>query len=355
MSERNFNPERRRFLKKAAKIGVAAVLGTEGARRLLNNNDNNKERVGKTDEEFFDVNKLNPQSTPLETKNIELPPYFLSESNVLEREVFGRSKEGKTDADDRLYQEWRRISKKERENLYQRRFGNQRVNLEKFFSRIIKDEKYRKKVSETVMSAAIEYKAPPALILGMIGVESGGNNEARSSSKPEARGILQLLPLAAREMGLRIDEKIDERMDMEKNINAGVRYLARLRNRFGSWGLALIAYCEGPTKLVDQICRNYPEIESQKSKYRRQDGNFYREFTSRGYGKFLQMVKGGKITIVHLYSRKFKGLGVIHPFQYPFYVEAMSEQMIEIMNNGRILAVPEIKESEKLSKKPLKF
>lgn len=215
---------------------------------------------------------------------------------------------------EKLKQEWGRIAQKERGQMYKRRFNNSDEQVLRFFKRITDHEPYRKQLTELVEKYGAEHGVPIDLLLGVIGVESGGDPNARSTSKPSARGILQLMPITAREMGLKVelnakDEVIgvDERYDVIKNIKAGARYLAKMKERFGSWGLALIAFCEGPTELSKQL-------------------------------RYLKVPDKQK-TIVHLYSRKFFHLGDSHPFQYPFYVNAMSRQMLSVMNDGRTLSI----------------
>jgi len=55
-----------------------------------------------------------------------------------------------------------------------------------------------------------------------------------------ARGLLQLMPGTARELGL-------EGSDPAVNVRAGARYLRQLIDRFGEVELALAAYNAGPT------------------------------------------------------------------------------------------------------------
>ena len=59
-------------------------------------------------------------------------------------------------------------------------------------------------------------------------------------SRAGARGLLQLMPATARELGL-------DRDDPAANVLAGARYLRQLLNRFGDRELALAAYNAGPT------------------------------------------------------------------------------------------------------------
>jgi soluble lytic murein transglycosylase-like protein len=56
------------------------------------------------------------------------------------------------------------------------------------------------------------------------------------------RGLLQLMPGTARELGL-------ERDDPAANVLSGARYLRRQLDRFGDVELALAAYNAGPTAI----------------------------------------------------------------------------------------------------------
>ena len=57
-----------------------------------------------------------------------------------------------------------------------------------------------------------------------------------------ARGLLQLMPETAREVGLPGDEPA-------ANVLAGARYLRQLLNRYSDVDLALAAYNAGPTTI----------------------------------------------------------------------------------------------------------
>ena len=95
------------------------------------------------------------------------------------------------------------------------------------------------------------YGIEAELILALIRTESGFDPEAISSSK--AVGLFQLMPSAARDMGIEVgdrdllDRRRDGRFDPMLNTDAGIRYLAHLLQRF-EWNyvLALAAYNAGP-------------------------------------------------------------------------------------------------------------
>jgi membrane-bound lytic murein transglycosylase D len=85
-------------------------------------------------------------------------------------------------------------------------------------------------------------------------IESGLNPKAISRSK--AVGLWQFMKVTAKiDMGLRIDEYVDERMHIEKSTDAACRYLKRLYNAFGDWELALASYNTGPGNVRRAIRR----------------------------------------------------------------------------------------------------
>ncbi len=91
-------------------------------------------------------------------------------------------------------------------------------------------------------TAARETGLPLALLVAVGRIESNLRADARSLA--DARGLMQVLPSTAEELGLDADEPAS-------NILAGARYLDLLLDRFKSSDLALAAYNAGPTA-VDQ-------------------------------------------------------------------------------------------------------
>ncbi len=87
-------------------------------------------------------------------------------------------------------------------------------------------------------------------------IESGAQNYTVSSRG--AAGFWQLMPGTARLLGLRVDRRQDERLNLRKATNAACRYLRELYEQLGSWMLVAAAYNAGPNH-VQAIRRQFPE------------------------------------------------------------------------------------------------
>lgn len=82
-------------------------------------------------------------------------------------------------------------------------------------------------------------------------LESGLNPKAISRSK--AVGLWQFMSFTGKEMGLTINDYIDERMHIEKSTEAACKYLKQLYKRFDDWDLALASYNTGPGRISRTI------------------------------------------------------------------------------------------------------
>jgi membrane-bound lytic murein transglycosylase D len=72
-------------------------------------------------------------------------------------------------------------------------------------------------------------------------------------SRVGAKGMWQLMPQTARELGLKITKKNDERTQVYKSTVAAAKYLKDLYAEFGDWLLVMAAYNGGPGKVYIAI------------------------------------------------------------------------------------------------------
>lgn len=87
----------------------------------------------------------------------------------------------------------------------------------------------------------------PRELVAVVLIESGAQPFALSPK--QARGLWQLIPATARQYGLRVEQKLDERVHLEHATRAAARFLKDLHARFGDWELSLAAYNAGPAAI----------------------------------------------------------------------------------------------------------
>ena len=94
-------------------------------------------------------------------------------------------------------------------------------------------------IEHSIRKAAAKYNLPTALIKAVIKAES--NFDADAVSSAGARGLMQLMPATAEELG------VNNSFDIDQNIDGGSHYLRKMLDKFGgNVKLALAAYNAGP-------------------------------------------------------------------------------------------------------------
>ena len=96
----------------------------------------------------------------------------------------------------------------------------------------------RRDIRRYIRAAALRHGVPPELVLAIVEAESSFDPYAVSPRG--ARGLMQLMPVTASSLD------VDDVFDPYENIDAGVRHLRRLLDRFdGDLPLVLAAYNAG--------------------------------------------------------------------------------------------------------------
>jgi soluble lytic murein transglycosylase-like protein len=112
------------------------------------------------------------------------------------------------------------------------------------------------KIEKAIQAAATQYQLSPKLIKGVIKAES--DYDANAVSPAGAKGLMQLMPGTARDLGVK------NPFDIQQNIDGGVRYLKKMMDMFGGdVRQALSAYNAGPDT-VKRYNGNVPYRETRQ-------------------------------------------------------------------------------------------
>jgi len=95
--------------------------------------------------------------------------------------------------------------------------------------------------NELIQTKAMKYEVDPDLIKAFVRGES--NFLKRAHSRSDARGLMQLMPGTARDMG------VTQPYDPEQNVDGGTKYVKKMLDRFGDERLAVAAFYTGPNRV----------------------------------------------------------------------------------------------------------
>ena len=154
--------------------------------------------------------------------------------------------------------------------------------------RIANDTKAAKNAKSLTEQIAKQYGVEVDLLLALVKRESTFNPKAISPNG--AVGLMQLMPAAAQDLGLKMpsyqnvrkptpNPSVDERFHPLKNLDAGVRYLHEMLKKYdGDYGLSLAAYHAGSGnvrkngKLSPQTERHVGKVLKNYYQYKRDTG-----------------------------------------------------------------------------------
>lgn len=101
-----------------------------------------------------------------------------------------------------------------------------------------------------------------------------------------AAGIWQLMSQTAKNLDLKVNKEIDERLDPIKSTIAAVKYLKNLYDIFGDWYLVLAAYNAGHNKIIKKVSYHGNTFSNIK--------NFIPKQTKNYVLKFIAIVEASK-------------------------------------------------------------
>ncbi|MBL6969813.1 MAG: LysM peptidoglycan-binding domain-containing protein [Campylobacterales bacterium] len=131
---------------------------------------------------------------------------------------------------------------------------------------------------------------PPAFLY-LVMAESNFSLNAKSYKK--ALGLWQFMPRTGENYGLKQDEYIDERMDIVKSTRAAVTYLKSLKQRFGKWYLAAIAYNCGEGRVYEALTRATLDMYLEDNKNTK---------TTREYRQIIRLYQRDQLPFSKLYG-----------------------------------------------------
>lgn len=139
------------------------------------------------------------------------------------------------------------------------RFTTQRAGYATYLRRMTK--------YDDMISAKLAKKNMPQGLIYLAMIESGFNPTAKSPVG--ARGLWQFMSPTARQYGLKVRGRVDERVNPARATDAALAYLSDLYDEFGSWYLAAAAYNTGQGR----VARIMTQVTGSK---KGTDADFYR-------------------------------------------------------------------------------
>ena len=118
-----------------------------------------------------------------------------------------------------------------------------------------------------MISAKLADHGMPQSLVYLAMIESGFNPKATSPVK--AKGLWQFMSPTAKQYGLTVNRKVDERTNPARSTDAALKYLSSLHDRLGSWYLAAAAYNSGEGTVLKAL-------KSVTGQTRGTDADYYR-------------------------------------------------------------------------------
>ncbi|MGK0705124.1 transglycosylase SLT domain-containing protein [Yokenella regensburgei] len=172
--------------------------------------------------------------------------------------------------------------------------------------------------------------------------ESSGNPLAYNS-KSGATGAYQFMRGTAIDLGLRVDNQIDERLDPEKSRAAASIYMSRLVSRYnGNLGDALMAYNWGMGNVDQWIKQGRGDGYTDKNGKWRSLPQETKDYTGKVFGNLKQMTQLASIPANAGYGQVDNSqssnvnINTVNVTSNPESVDALSESIMQQANRSRM-------------------
>lgn len=158
--------------------------------------------------------------------------------------------------------------KKRGEKIYNLRIGNKNQE-DVYFSKMWEQ---RVRLFRALKKAEEKYGVPKGVLFAVVAGEGALlDNVYERKGVHSASGPLRFVAITARNFGLTVNERVDERHSLDKSIEAAAKYLRGLHESFGGqWGLAAVAYGRGgpaARKEIEQDFKIEARWDKEKKKY----------------------------------------------------------------------------------------
>lgn len=104
-----------------------------------------------------------------------------------------------------------------------------------------------------IVEPILEEEGVPADFIYLMAIES--SLDPRALSPVKAAGFWQLMPTTGKELGLEVNDYVDERYNIEKATRAACRFLKKAYNKYGSWMAVAASYNAGQGRISRELER----------------------------------------------------------------------------------------------------
>lgn len=116
------------------------------------------------------------------------------------------------------------------------------IRMSEQANKYMQDSLQRMRHYQSTIERELKNNAMPTDLLIIPLVESGYQPLTQDRNPSLAAGIWQFIPSTAKQFGLVVNAKQDDRLDTQQSTNAAIAYLKLLHTQFKDWKLAFIAY-----------------------------------------------------------------------------------------------------------------